>query len=78
MGAACGSVKLGRMKSLLRAVLGGVAVAMLTGCAVVTVASTAASLAVTAGSVAVDAAVGAAKITGSAVGAAAGAVLPSP
>lgn len=48
----------------------------LAGCAVVTVAGTAASVAVTGASLAVDAAVGAAKVTGAAVGAAAGAVLP--
>jgi hypothetical protein len=46
------------------------------GCAIVTVADTAASLAVTGVGLAADAAVGAVKITGKAVGAAADAVLP--
>lgn len=46
------------------------------GCTVIAVAGAATSLAVGAGSLAVDAAVGAVKLTGSAVGAAAGAVLP--
>ena len=52
------------------------ALAALGGCAVVTVADTAASLAVTGASLAVDAAVGTVRITGKAVGAAADAVLP--
>jgi hypothetical protein len=46
------------------------------GCAIVTVADTAASLAVSGVGLAADAAVGAVKITGKAVGAAADAVLP--
>jgi hypothetical protein len=65
------------MQSLIRAALAGLTVAVLCGCTVITVAGTAAGLAVTAGSLAVDAAVGTVKITGKAVGAAAGAVLPS-
>jgi hypothetical protein len=44
-------------------------VALLAGCAVVTIAGTAASLAVTGASLAVDTAVGAVKLTGKAVGA---------
>ena len=62
-------------RSLRLAALIAVA-AVLGGCAVITVAGTAASLAITAGSLAVDAAVGTVKLTGAAVGAAAGAVLP--
>jgi hypothetical protein len=64
--------------SLLRPLAAGALLAgALGGCTVITVAGTAASLAVTAGSLAVDAAVGTVKLTGAAVGAAAGAVLPS-
>ena len=47
------------------------------GCTVITVAGAAVGVAATAGSLAVDAAVGTVKLTGKAVGAAAGAVLPS-
>jgi hypothetical protein len=47
------------------------------GCAVVTVASTAASIAVTGASLAVDAAVGTARVAGSVAGAAVNVVLPS-
>jgi hypothetical protein len=47
------------------------------GCAVVTVAGTAASLAVTGVGLAADATVGAVRLTGKAVGAAADAVMPS-
>jgi hypothetical protein len=65
------------MQYLIRAAVLALSAAALGGCAVVTVAGTAASLAVTAGSLAVDAAVGTAKITGAAVGLAADAVLPS-
>jgi hypothetical protein len=65
------------MQYLIRALLAGLAFAALSGCTVITVAGAAAGLAVTAGSLAVDAAVGTVKITGKAVGAAAGAVLPS-
>jgi hypothetical protein len=64
------------MQYLLRAALAGLVAALLSGCTVLTVAGAAAGLAVTAGSLAVDAAVGTVKLTGSAVGAAAGAVLP--
>lgn len=65
------------MQYLIRAALVGLVAAGLSGCTVITVAGTAAGLAVTAGSLAVDAAVGTVKLTGAAVGAAAGAVLPS-
>lgn len=66
------------MQSLVRPVLAAaLAAATLSGCTVITVATTATSLAVTAGSLAVDAAVGTAKITGAAVGMAADVVLPS-
>jgi hypothetical protein len=58
------------------ALLAGASLA-LGGCAVVTVASTAASVAITGASLAVDAAVGTVRITGKAVGMAADAVLPS-
>lgn len=51
--------------------------AALSGCTVITVASTATSLAITAGSLAVDAAVGTVKVTGAVAGAAVNAVLPS-
>lgn len=64
------------MQYLIRAAFIALLAAALGGCAVVTVAGTAASVAVTAGSLAVDAAVGTAKITGKAVGLAADAVLP--
>ena len=47
------------------------------GCAVVSVASTAASLAATGAGLAVDAAVGTVRLTGRAIGAAATVVLPS-
>lgn len=50
--------------------------ALLGGCAVVTVASTAVSVGVGAVGLAADAAIGTARITGKAVGAAADAVLP--
>ena len=73
----CACAKLRRMQYLARfAVLASFASA-LCGCAVVTVAGTAASVAVTAGSLAVDAAVGAAKVTGAVAGVAVDAVLPS-
>ena len=49
----------------------------LDGCAVVSVAGTAASLAASGVSLAADAAIGTVRITGKAVGAVAGAVLPS-
>ena len=65
------------MQYLIRSALVALAVAALSGCTVITVAGAAASVAVTAGSLAVDAAVGTVKLTGAAVGAAAGAVLPS-
>jgi hypothetical protein len=65
------------MQYLIRAALVGIVAAALCGCAVITVAGTAASLAVTAGSLAVDAAVGTAKLTGAAAGMAVNAVLPS-
>lgn len=65
------------MQYLIRAAVVAILAAALGGCAVVTVAGTAASVAVTAGSLAVDAAVGTVKLTGKAVGAAADAVLPS-
>lgn len=58
---------------LLLAALG--AVALVSGCAVVAVADTAATVTVKAAGVAADAAIGAAKITGKAVGAAADATL---
>jgi hypothetical protein len=69
--------KLGPMPYLFRTALVALAAAALSGCTVITVAGAAAGLAVTAGSLAVDAAVGTVKLTGAAVGAAAGAVLPS-
>ncbi len=50
---------------------------LLSGCAVVTVASTAVSVTAGAVGLAADAAIGTARITGKAVGAAADAVLPS-
>jgi hypothetical protein len=65
------------MQYLVRAALAAFLVVALGGCAVITVAATAASVAVTAGSLAVDAAVGTAKITGAVAGAAVDAVLPS-
>ena len=74
---ACACAKLARMQYLIRSAVLALAAAGVTGCAVVTVAGTAASVAVTAGSLAVDAAVGAAKVTGAVAGAAVGAVLPS-
>jgi hypothetical protein len=49
---------------------------LLSGCAVVTVGSTAVGLAATGASLAVDAAVGTVKLTGKAVGAAADLVVP--
>ena len=51
-------------------------VAMLNGCAVVTVAGTAVSVGASAVGLAADAAIGTARITGKAVGAAADAVIP--
>ena len=51
-------------------------IAMLSGCAVVTVAGTAVSVGASAVGLAADAAIGTARITGKAVGAAADAVLP--
>jgi len=51
-------------------------VAMLGGCAVVTVAGTAVSVGASAVGLAADAAIGTARITGKAVGAAADAVIP--
>lgn len=60
------------MQLLARAFLLPLATAVLSGCAVVSVASTAVGVAATGASLAVDAAVGTAK----AVGSAAGAVLP--
>jgi len=51
-------------------------VAMLSGCAVVTVAGTAVSVGAGAVGLAADAAIGTARITGKAVGAAADAVIP--
>ena len=65
------------MQYLVRPAVLALFAASLSGCAVVTVASTAASVAVTAGSLAVDAAVGAAKVTGAVAGVAVDAVLPS-
>ena len=62
--------------TFLRTALLVLAALSLGGCTVIAIADTAASLAIGAGSLAVDAAVGAVKLTGSAVGAAAGAVLP--
>ena len=50
--------------------------AMLSGCAVVTVAGTAVSVGASAVGLAADAAIGTARITGKAVGAAADAVIP--
>lgn len=58
--------------------LTGAAAALLTGCAVVTVASTAASIAASGVSLAADAAIGTVRITGRAIGAAADVVLPPP
>lgn len=52
------------------------ALALLPGCAVVTVASVATSAVVGTAGLAADAAIGTAKVTGKAVGAVAGAVLP--
>ena len=74
---ACACAKLARMQYLIRPIAFALAATALSGCAVVTVASTAVSLGVTAGSLAVDAAVGTAKVTGAVAGAAVGAVLPS-
>ena len=51
-------------------------IAMLSGCAVVTVAGTAVSVGASAVGLAADAAIGTARITGRAVGAAADAVIP--
>lgn len=65
------------MQSLVRPAAAALLAFALSGCAVVTVAGTAASMAVTAGSLAVDAAVGAAKVTGAVAGVAVDAVLPS-
>ena len=65
------------MQSLVRPAAAALLAFALSGCAVVTVAGTAASVAVTAGSLAVDAAVGAAKVTGAVAGVAVDAVLPS-
>jgi hypothetical protein len=64
------------MQYLIRAAALAALASLLSGCAVVTVAGTAASVAVTGASLAVDAAVGTVKLTGKAVGAAASAVLP--
>lgn len=50
--------------------------ALLSGCAVIAVADTAASIAVKGVGLAADAAIGTVRLTGRAVGAAAGAVLP--
>lgn len=61
---------------LLRAFLLLSLVAMLSGCAVVTVAGTAVSVGASAVGLAADAAIGTARITGKAVGAAADAVIP--
>lgn len=65
------------MQYLVRLAVPAFLAASLCGCAVVSVATTAASVAVTAGSLAVDAAVGTAKLTGAVAGAAVNAVLPS-
>jgi hypothetical protein len=72
------------VRTALMAAALGIAGAMLTGCAVVSIASVTVSVASTAVSVgagavglAADAAIGTARITGKAVGAAADAVLPS-
>ena len=65
------------MQYLVRLALLGLVAAAVSGCAVITVAATAASVAATAGSLAVDAAVGTAKVTGKAVGLAADVLLPS-
>jgi hypothetical protein len=65
------------MQYLVRAALGTLLAAALSGCTVITVAGAAAGLALTAGELAVDAAVGTVKITGKVVGAAADVVLPS-
>ncbi len=65
------------MLYLIRPAALALAVAALSGCTVITVAGAGVGLAVTAGSLAVDAAAGTVKLTGAAVGAAAGAVLPS-
>jgi hypothetical protein len=64
------------MQHFFRAVVLASVLAGLSGCTVISVASTAASVAVTTGSLAVDAAVGTVKVTGKIVGAAADAVLP--
>jgi len=61
---------------LLRALLLLSLVAVLSGCAVVTVAGTAVSVGASAVGLAADAAIGTARITGKAVGAAADAVIP--
>ncbi len=53
-----------------------VATALLSGCAVITVAGAAVGVAATGAGLAVDAAVGTVKLTGKAIGAAAGAVMP--
>jgi hypothetical protein len=61
---------------LLRTLLLSSLIAALSGCAVVTVASTAVSVGASAVGLAADAAIGTARITGKAVGAAADAVIP--
>ena len=65
------------MLYLARTLVLAAATLALGGCTVITVAGAAVGVAATAGSLAVDAAVGTVKLTGKAVGAAAGAVLPS-
>jgi hypothetical protein len=60
----------------LSVVLACAAIALLSGCAVIAVADTAASLAVKGAGLAADAAIGTVRLTGRAVGAAADVVLP--
>jgi hypothetical protein len=64
------------MRSILLAVACSAAL-MLSGCAVITVASTAASIAASGVGLAADAAIGTVRITGRAIGAAADVVLPA-
>lgn len=65
-----------RLRPLVLSVLGLAGALLLSGCAVVSVASTAVSVGAGAVGLAADAAIGTARITGKAVGAAADAVIP--
>nr|WP_307586170.1 hypothetical protein [Variovorax boronicumulans] len=65
-----------RLRPLVLSALGLASALLLSGCAVVSVASTAVSVGAGAVGLAADAAIGTARITGKAVGAAADAVIP--